>query len=75
MPDSLYRKSGTINDSKGESEVVLQEICPSAANAISQMLLFIIPSLPVYHKMPNCEQNLDHDLCYRNFPRIRLRFR
>ena len=58
-----------------ESKDVLQEIRPSATDPVCQMLLLVIPCLPVNHKMANCKQNLDHDLRYRNFPRSRLRNR
>ena len=56
------------SDGNTKSKGVLQEICPSASNAIGQMLLLIISSLAVYHKMPNRKRNLNHDLRYRNFP-------
>ena len=57
------------------SKVVLQKVRPSAANAVGQMLLLIILTLAVHHKMPNRKQNLNHDLSYRNSPRTRLRSR
>ena len=57
------------------SEGVLQKVRPRIANAVGQMLLLIISSLAVYHKMPNREQHLDHDLRYRNVPRSGLHSR
>ena len=39
------------------------------------MLLLIISRLAVYNKMPNRENNLKHDLRYRNIPRSGLRSR
>lgn len=36
-----------------DSKDVLQEIRSSATNAVRQMLLLIIPRLPVNHKMAN----------------------
>lgn len=57
----LYREVAG-SDRIYESKYVLQKIRPSATNAICQMLLLIIPRLPVNHKMANCKQDLDHDL-------------
>jgi len=50
----------------------LQQIGSSSAQTIREILLLIIPCLPVDHEMADGKKDLDYNLCKGHAPRVRL---